>query len=134
MKPKLSLITLGVSDLERSRHFYEGLGWSPYRWDPESDVVFFELGGVMLALYGRDDLAKDIGSGVAIRPGVTSVTLAHNEASPDDVDRAFAEFVSVGATPVKTPQPTEWGGYSGYVSDPDGHLWEVAFNPFSDWT
>ena len=134
MKPKLSLVTLGVSDLDRSRRFYEALGWGPQDWTPESKVVFFELNGVMLSLFGRDDLAEDVGVEATRSTGFASITLAHNEPSIDDVDRAFNEFISAGATAVKTPQATAWGGYSGYVADPDGHLWEVAFNPFSDWT
>jgi catechol 2,3-dioxygenase-like lactoylglutathione lyase family enzyme len=134
MKPKLSLVTLGVTDLDRSRRFYEVLGWEPQDWTPESKVVFFELNGVMLSLFGRDDLAEDVGVDATRSTGFSSITLAHNEPSMDDVDRAFSEFISAGATLVKTPQPTAWGGYSGYVADPDGHLWEVAFNPFSDWT
>jgi len=134
MKPKLSLVTLGVSDLDRSRRFYEALGWEPQDWIPESKVVFFELNGVMLSLFGRDDLAEDVGVEATRSTGFSSITLAHNEPSIDDVDRAFNEFISAGATAVKTPQATAWGGYSGYVADPDGHLWEVAFNPFSDWT
>ena len=134
MKPTLSLVTLGVSDLDRSRRFYEALGWEPQDWTPESKVVFFELNGVMLSLFGRDDLAEDVGVEATRSTGFSSITLAHNEPSIDDVDRAFNEFISAGATAVKTPQATAWGGYSGYVADPDGHLWEVAFNPFSDWT
>jgi uncharacterized protein len=134
MKPKLSLVTLGVSDLDRSRRFYEALGWEPQDWTPESKVVFFELNGVMLSLFGRDDLAEDVGVEATRSTGFSSITLAHNEPSIDDVDRAFNEFISAGATAVKIPQATAWGGYSGYVADPDGHLWEVAFNPFSDWT
>ena len=134
MKPKLSLVTLGVSDLDRSRRFYEALGWEPQDWTPESKVVFFELNGVMLSLFGRDDLAEDVGVEATRSTGFSSITLAHNEPSIVDVDRAFNEFISAGATAVKTPQATAWGGYSGYVADPDGHLWEVAFNPFSDWT
>ena len=134
MKPKLSLVTLGVSDLDRSRRFYEALGWEPQDWTPESKVVFFELNGVMLSLFGRDDLAEDVGVEATRSTGFSSITLAHNEPSIDDVDRAFNEFISAGATAVKTPQATAWGGYSGYVADPDGHLWELAFNPFSDWT
>lgn len=134
MKPKLSLVTLGVSNLDRSRRFYEALGWVPYNWDPKSDVVFFDLNGVMLSLFGREDLASDIGADATKTTGFSSITLAHNEPSASDVDRAFNEFIAAGATAVKTPQTTKWGGYSGYVSDPDGHLWEVAFNPLSDWT
>jgi catechol 2,3-dioxygenase-like lactoylglutathione lyase family enzyme len=134
MKPKLSLVTLGVTDLDRSRRFYEALGWKPQDWTPESKVVFFELNGVMLSLFGREDLADDIGIDAIKSTGFSFITLAHNEPSIEDVDRAFSEFISAGATVVKSPQATAWGGYSGYVADPDGHLWEVAFNPFSDWT
>lgn len=134
MKPKLSLVTLGVSNLDRSRRFYEALGWEPQDWTPESDVVFIEMNGVMLSLFGREDLADDVGIEATQSTGFSSITLAHNEPSTEDVDRAYNEFIAAGATEVKTPQPTKWGGYSGYVADPDGHLWEVAFNPFSDWT
>lgn len=134
MKPKLSLVTLGVKDLERSRRFYEALGWTPHNWDPSADVVFFDLTGVMLSLYGQEDLASEIGTDSMSTTASSPITLAHNEPSPREVDRAFAEFIAAGATVVKAPGPTEWGGYSGYVADPDGHLWEVAFNPFSDWT
>jgi uncharacterized protein len=134
MKPKLSLVTLGVSDLDRSRRFYEALGWLPHNWDPNSNVVFFELDGVVLGLFGQEDLALDIGVDTTRTTGFSSITLAHNEPSPNDVDRALDEFIAAGANVVKVPQPTEWGGYSGYVSDPDGHIWEVAFNPFNDWT
>ena len=88
----------------------------------------------MLSLFGREELADDIGIECTQSPGFSSITLAHNEPSMEDVDHAFSEFMAAGATAVKTPQSTAWGGYSGYVSDPDGHLWEVAFNPFSDWT
>jgi len=132
MKPKLSLVTLGVRDLERSRRFYESLGWQCA--ESTDMVAFFEVGGVMLGLFGWDDLAADADLPSAEGQGFRGVTLAHNEPSRDGVDRAFGEFVAAGATVVKRPEPTEWGGYSGYVADPDGHLWEVAHNPFSDWT
>ena len=132
MKAKVSLITLGVRDIARSQSFYEALGW-PCSHSTD-DIAFFELDGVVLGLFGWDDLADD--AGVASSDGVAfrGVSLAHNEPSRDDVDRAFGEFLAAGATVVKHPEATEWGGYSGYVADPDGHLWEVAFNPFSDWT
>ncbi len=132
MKPKLSLVTLGVRDLARSRRFYEALGWTCS--DATDTVAFYEVGGVVLGLYGWDDLAADAQLPSADGSGFRGVTLAHNEPSRDDVDRAYAEFLAAGATVVKRPEPTEWGGYSGYVADPDGHLWEVAHNPFSDWT
>lgn len=131
MKPKISLVTLGVADLDRSRSFYSALGWRSV--NTEDSVAFFELDGVVLGLYGWDDLAADAGV-PSVGSGFRGFSLAHNEPSTADVDRAFAEFVAAGATVVKQPESTEWGGYSGYVADPDGHLWEVAFNPFSDWT
>ena len=131
MKPKISLVTLGVADLDRSRSFYSALGWQST--NTEDSVAFFELDGVVLGLYGWDDLADDAGV-ASVGSGFRGFSLAHNEPSIADVDRAFAEFVAAGATVVKPPESTEWGGYSGYVADPDGHLWEVAFNPFSDWT
>jgi catechol 2,3-dioxygenase-like lactoylglutathione lyase family enzyme len=132
MKPKLSLVTLGVADVGRSRAFYEALGFAAVSPDSD-DVVFFELGGVVLGLYGRASLAADAG----LDPdgsGFAGVTLAHNEPSVADADRAFGEFVAAGATVVKTMEPTDWGGYSGYVADLDGHLWEIAHNPHMDWT
>ena len=132
VKPKLSLVTLGVRDLNRSRRFYEALGWSPMQ--ATDSVVFFELGGVVLGLYGWDDLALDADVDESGGGGFRGVSLAHNEPSPSDVDRAVSEFIAAGATIVKHPEPTEWGGYSGYIADPDGHLWEIAHNPFDDWT
>jgi catechol 2,3-dioxygenase-like lactoylglutathione lyase family enzyme len=134
MKQKLSLVTLGVSDLERSIRFYESLGWEPLNRQPGEEVAFFEMGGVHLSLFGREDLAADIGVPFDASTPRSTFTLAHNEPSEADVDRAFEEFLAAGATEVKRPAITAWGGYSGYVADPDGHLWEVAFNPHSDWT
>ncbi len=132
MKPKLSLVTLAVADVGRSRAFYEALGF--VSMEPASpDVAFFELGGVVLGLYGRQALAADAG----ISPdgsGFAGVTLAHNEPSVEDAQRAFSEFVAAGATVVKAQESTDWGGFSGYVADPDGHLWEIAHNPHDDWT
>jgi len=134
MKQKLSLVTLGVSDLERSIHFYESLGWKSLDRQPGEEVAFFEMGGVHLSLFGREDLAADIGVPFDASTRSSALTLAHNEPSEAEVDRAFEEFLAAGATEVKRPAITAWGGYSGYVADPDGHLWEVAFNPYSDWT
>ena len=134
MKQKLSLITLGVVDIERSVRFYESLGWVSVARNIGDDVAFFEMGGVHLSLFGRDDQAAETGIPPAASARSSSFTLAHNEPSEAEVDRAFEEFLLAGATEVKRPAPTAWGGYSGYVADPDGHLWEVAFNPFSDWT
>lgn len=129
MKPYLSLVTLGVKDLQKSLAFYrDGLGW-PAKL--EDDIVFISLqNGVVLSLFGRDALAKDAevsseGSGF---PGFT---LAHNVAGTEEVDVVFVRIKELGAKIVKSPKKAEWGGYSGYFSDPDGYLWEVAYNPFS---
>jgi uncharacterized protein len=100
---------------------------------PKLSVV--TLDGVVLALYGWDDLAADADlATVAQVSGFRGMALAHNEPSAADVDRAYERFLAAGATAVKRPAATVWGGYSGYVADPDGHLWELAHNPFQDWT
>jgi uncharacterized protein len=126
MKPRLTLVTLGVRDLARSRGFYEALGWeSPC--EPDSDVVFFQSGGMVLALWGRDQLAED--SVVTDSGGWGGVTLAHNVASPQEVDRVLERARDAGATIGRSGAETFWGGYSGVFIDPDGHPWEVAHNP-----
>jgi catechol 2,3-dioxygenase-like lactoylglutathione lyase family enzyme len=133
MKARIGLITLGVSDLARSLAFYrDGLGWPTHGYNPEADVVFFALEGTWLALYPRDKLAED--AGVPDGHGFGGITLAHNEPSPQEVDAAFAQAIGAGARAVKQPQKSFWGGYSGYFADPDGYLWEIAFNPFMDLT
>ncbi len=132
MKPKISLITLGVSDLERSRRFYcEGLGL-PRHGDHEG-VVFLELQGTWLSLYPREELAQD----AEVAPegaGFPGFTLAHNVPSREAVDATLAEAERAGARIVKPAREVFWGGYSGYFADPDGYLWEVAHNPFMDLT
>ncbi|MDD2857631.1 MAG: VOC family protein [Candidatus Nanopelagicales bacterium] len=133
MKGRISLVTLGVADLARSREFYRGLGWAPRDESLDEGIVFLELEGTWLSLFPRADLAADA-QVAAEGSGFRGITLAHNEPSPEAVDAAFAEALAAGAEQVKAPQPTEWGGYSGYFADPDGHLWEVAFNPFTDLT
>jgi predicted lactoylglutathione lyase len=126
VQPRLTVVTLGVSELRRARPFYEALGWrSPC--EPESDVVFFESGGMVLALWGRDQLAED--SVVADTGGWGGVTLAHNVRSPEEVDRVIEEARAAGATIGRPGADTFWGGYSGIFIDPDGHPWEVAHNP-----
>jgi catechol 2,3-dioxygenase-like lactoylglutathione lyase family enzyme len=133
MKAKIGLITLGVRDLAQSLVFYrDGLGWPTHKYNPDADVVFFALEGSWLALYPRDKLAED--AGVPDGHGFGGITLAHNEPSPEDVDTAYAKAIDAGARAVKTPQKSVWGGYSGYFADPDGYLWEIAFNPFMDLT
>jgi hypothetical protein len=126
VKQRVSLITLGVSDLERSRTFYEALGWATGA-APGDDVVFFQAGEAVFALWDRAKLAKD--SSVEDAPGWGGVTLALNLGSPAEVDAAIAEARAAGATIGREPAATFWGGYSGVFLDPDGHPWEVAHNP-----
>ena len=133
MKAKIGLITLGVRDLKRALAFYrDGLGWPTHAYNPEADMVFFSLEGTWLALYPRDKLAED--AAVPDGQGFGGITLAHNEPSPEQVDAAYAAAIDAGAKAVKPPSKTFWGGYSGYFADPDGHMWEIAFNPFMDLT
>jgi len=134
MKPKISLITLGVADLARSLAFYrDGIGFPTHNYKPGDDVVFFRLEGTWLALYPRDRLAADANL-PADGAGFSGVTLAHNVASKADADAVFALAIAAGARAIKQPQDVFWGGYSGYFADPDSHLWEVAWNPFTDLT
>jgi uncharacterized protein len=129
MEQRLSLITLGVADLERARAFYEALGWrSPT--DPADGVAFFPSGGMVVALWSREALAED--SGVVDGGGWGGVTLAHNVRSPAEVDAVLEEAERAGATIARGGAATFWGGYSGVFIDPDGHPWEVAHNP--GWT
>lgn len=128
MEPRLSLVTLGVADMARARAFYERLGFTASS-ESNAHVTFFDAGGVVLGLFGRNALAED--AGVAdTPPAFSGVSLAHNVRSEADVDRTMQEAAAAGATITKPPQKTFWGGYSGYFADPDGHLWEVAHNPF----
>ena len=127
MEPRITLITLGVSDLERSIRFYrDGLGL-PKRDGPES-IAFFETGGTWLSLYSRKSLAKDA-TVPAEGSGFPGFALAHNVASVEEVDRTLQQAVEAGVTLTKPAQKASWGGYSGYFADPDGFLWEVAWNP-----
>jgi catechol 2,3-dioxygenase-like lactoylglutathione lyase family enzyme len=125
-EPRVSLITLGVADLARARAFYEtGLGW---RASPASqgDIVFFQLGGLALALFPRAALAEDANVADA---GPGAVTLAHNVRQPADVDRLLAFAEAAGARVTRPAQAASWGGRTGYFADPDGHPWEIAWNP-----
>ncbi len=125
---RLSIVTLGVSDLARSTRFYEALGWKNSGASQEA-ITFFHSGTAVLALFGRAALAED--AHAENRPtGFAAITLAWNCGSRTDVDAAFALALKAGATEKKQPQEVFWGGYSGYFADPDGHLWEVAHNPF----
>ncbi len=125
MRQHLSLVTLGVADTTRARRFYEAMGWSGV--SPDGDVVFFQSGDMIVALWGRDDLAAD--SVVSDPGGWGGVTLAHNVSSPAEVDTVLDEARRAGATIGREAAPTVWGGYSGVFIDPDGHPWEVAHNP-----
>ena len=132
----LSLVTLGVADVARSSAFYEALGWERSSASVDGNVTFFQLGNVVMSLYGAADLAVDAQQPAARSGphGFRGVTLAINVGSSDEVDRVFAEWVAAGAVAVKLPVPVFWGGYSAYVADPDGHLWELAWNPHSpEW-
>ena len=127
MNSRISMITLGVRDLKRSVEFYEkGLGFP--RMDSPPEVAFFTLNGTWLGLFASDSLAKD----ASVSPkgeGFNHFALAHNVKSEKDVDQVFEMALSAGASLKKKPQKVFWGGYSGYFSDPDGHLWEIAYNP-----
>ena len=128
MEQRVSLVTLGVNDVARARAFYEALGWQ-VGWT-DDDVVFFQAGGMIVALWGRADLAED--SSVQDDGGWGGMTLAHNVRSPAEVDAVLAEAEAAGATIGRYGAETFWGGYSGIFIDPDGHPWEIAHNPH--WT
>ena len=123
---RVTLITLGVDNLDRARAFYAALGWEPVPGPPE--VIFYRMDGMALGLFGRTALADDQG-----RPGADlgtgAVTLAQNFATVEEVDTAYQAALDAGAAPLKRPQKVFWGGYSGYYADPDGHVWELAMNP-----
>jgi catechol 2,3-dioxygenase-like lactoylglutathione lyase family enzyme len=129
MEQRISLITLGVADVGRARSFYEALGWGTDA-KPDDDVVFFQAGGMILALWGRQELAED--SVMQDGGGWGGVTLAHNVRSPQEVDAVLSEAAAAGATIARPGAETFWGGYAGVFVDPDGHPWEVAHNP--GWT
>jgi catechol 2,3-dioxygenase-like lactoylglutathione lyase family enzyme len=126
---RVSLITLGVGDLARARAFYEGLGWTT-RAEPDDDVVFFQAGGMIVALWDRARLAED--SVVEDPGGWGGITLAYNTSSPAEVDAVIEQARAAGATIGREPGETFWGGYSALFIDPEGHPWEVAHNP--RWT
>jgi catechol 2,3-dioxygenase-like lactoylglutathione lyase family enzyme len=126
--PRIHIVTLGVSDLPASRRFYEALGWKASSASNEH-IVFLKGASGVLALYGRAALAED--AQVENQPaGFAGVTLARNAGSKAEVDAWFTAAVAAGARAVKPPQEAFWGGYSSYIADPDGHLWEFAFNPY----
>ena len=128
MDQRVNLITLGVDDLTRAEAFYAAMGWRKAQ-ESQPGVAFYQLQGQVLGLFPLTELAKDQGREGADL-GIGATTLAHNLNSPAEVDAAYAEAVAAGATPLKAPEAVFWGGYSGYWADPDGHVWEVAMNPF----
>ena len=129
MEQRVSLFTLGVSDLARARSFYEAMGWKT-RAEPDDDVVFFQAGGMVVALWDRAQLAED--SKVTDNGGWGGITVAYNTRSPEEVDEVIEQAHAAGATIAREPAETFWGGYSAIFIDPDGHPWEVAHNP--RWT
>ena len=124
---RVTLITLGVTDLEKSKAFYGAMGWQPT--SQTDGVVFYQINGLVLALFGLGPLTHDQGRPDAVL-GTGAMTLAQNFATENEVDTAFAAAITAGATVLKAPEKVFWGGYSGYYADPDGHVWEVAHNPF----
>lgn len=128
MFPKsITAVTLGVTDLDRSRSFYAALGWEAA--EAGEGVVFIRLAGQMLCLFGIEDLAADQGRQRGAL-GTGAMTLARNFATEAEVDAAYALALEAGGTGLKQPEKVFWGGYSGYFADPDGHVWELAMNPF----
>jgi len=128
MSGHVTIITLGVADVSAATKFYEALGFHKSSAS-EPSITFLTAGAIIVSLFAGESLAADVGVD-ADGSGFRGVTLAMNVTSAADVDATFAHWVSVGAVAVKTPQAAEWGGYSSYVADPDGHLWEIAHNPY----
>lgn len=127
MEPRLSLVTLGVADLARASAFYEGLGW-PRKVRAAAGVVFFQLGGMGLSLYPRAELATD--AGVPLQNELSQgFTLAYNARSRDEVDAVLAQAEALGAQITRPAQEAVWGGYHGHFADPEGFVWEIAWNP-----
>lgn len=126
MRSTITLVTLGVGDLARARTFYAALGWRESSAS-QPEVAFLHAAGAKLALWSRAELALD--SGAQDAGGWGGITLAHNVASPAEVDAVLAEAAEAGGTVARPPAPTDWGGYGGVFADPDGHRWEVAHNP-----
>ena len=126
MEPRVSIITLGVADLARSREFYEALGW---RGQEVEQTYFVQAGGSAVVLWSREKLAADAGVAAGGSAGFAGIALAHNVRDRADVDAIVASAQAAGATVTRPPAETFYGGYAGYFADPDGHLWEIAHNP-----
>lgn len=129
MEQRLSFVTLGVGDLERAQAFYDALGWSRSSYGEGLGVAFYQLNGIVFALYPRADLARDAGLDEAGWGGFGAMSLSYNTRTRDEVDAVMAQAKAAGARILKPPFEIFWGGYLGYFADPDGHLWEVVYNP-----
>jgi uncharacterized protein len=127
MEQRISMVTLGVSDMARARAFYDALGWSQDEGASTEEIAFFQAGGMVFGLWDRGKLAED--TAVTDNGGWGGITLAHNVRSPEEVDAVLDEARSAGGTVTRDGAETFWGGYSGVFLDPDGHAWEVAHNP-----
>ena len=128
MEQRITMVSLGVDDLAASRAFYERLGWKTSAKHSNDNIVFFQLGGIILGLYDRQALAED--ARLEVGTGFGGMALAHNGRTKEEVDKILREAERAGATILKPAEDVFWGGYSGYFQDPNGHVWEVAFNPF----
>ena len=126
MEQRISLVTLGVADLTRARTFYERLGWQGQEVE---ETVFFQAGGIALVLWGRDKVADDAGLEDGGTDGFGGITLAHNVRSRVEVDEVLEQAASAGAEIIRAARETFYGGYAGFFTDPDGHVWEIAYNP-----
>jgi catechol 2,3-dioxygenase-like lactoylglutathione lyase family enzyme len=131
MEQRVSFITLGVADLDRSRAFYEALGWKAHPSGEGKGIVFFQAGGLVVALFPREELAHDAGAENTPPGGFRGIAIAHNTRSEAEADAVMAQAMAAGATISKPMGKVFWGGYSGYFADPDGHLWELCFNPYA---
>lgn len=133
MKAKISIITLGVKDIEKSLNFYRnGLGLRTYKYKEGDEMIMFKMEGTFLGLYPIEKMKEEFDGKLGMPP--TTVSIAHNEPSKEMVDKTIEEARAAGAKILKEPQDVFWGGYSGYFADPDGHAWEVAYNPYTDLT
>lgn len=131
MEQRISFITLGVADLDRSEAFYKALGWTPSASGVPGQIVFFQMNGIVLGLFGRQDLADDAGLPNGQVQPFSGVTVSHNVRTAAEVETALAEAVAAGAKVLKAPHKAHWGGRIAYFADPDGHAWEVCYNPFA---
>lgn len=129
MEQRLSFVTLGVADLDRSKAFYEALGWTASPVGEGMGIVFFQLNGIILGLFPRQELADDAGVANTPASGFSGVTLSHNSRKPEEAEAILAQAVAAGATVTKPMHKAFWGGHVAYFADPDGHNWEVCFNP-----